>query len=267
MAEDISKISKQLQEGFNTTLEGRVAIVVGAGRGIGRAISINLANRNATLYLASRTMKYLNELAEPLEKKGVPLHMAEIDASDLAGVKRMAQDALNLFGRIDIMINPIGFDIPKLFMDRDPDEWGPVLASNLYSALYTTHAVLPSMVQQNYGRIIYVGTDAAKVGNKGLSISAAGKGGVNSFAKSLAREVTRYQITVNVVSMGPTETPLLERLTENSPDLLRRMISKIPMRRPGRAEEVAAMVGFLASDEASYITGQIISVSGGLTMV
>jgi 2-hydroxycyclohexanecarboxyl-CoA dehydrogenase len=247
-------------------LNGRVAIVLGAGRGVGRSIALDLANKGARLSLASRTLAPLQELVEILKSRGVEILGKEVDAADLSRLQAFVQETLKAFDRIDIMVNPIGEDIPKLFIDRDPEEWHAVIASNLYTTLNATYVVLPTMIQQDYGRLIYVGTDAAKVGNKGLTISAAGKGGVNAFAKSLAREVARHGVTVNVVSMGPTETPLLDRMREHSPDLLKRMIRQIPMRRPARAEEVAAMVSFLSSAEAGYITGQIISVSGGLTM-
>jgi 2-hydroxycyclohexanecarboxyl-CoA dehydrogenase len=247
-------------------LDGRVAIVLGAGRGVGRAIAMGLASKSAKLSLASRTWAPLEELVALLKGRGTEVLGEEVDATDLSRLESLVHETLNTFGRIDIMVNPVGEDIPKLFIEREPEEWQSIIASNLYSTLNATHAVLPVMMKQGYGRLIYVGTDAAKVGNKGLTISAAGKGGVNAFAKSLAREIARHGITVNVVSMGPTETPLLNRIREHSPDLLERMIRQIPMRRPARAEEVAAMVCFLASDQAGYITGQIISVSGGLTM-
>lgn len=261
-----NKNERKGQKEVHKSLNGRVALVAGAGRGIGRAITMDLASRGATLYLLSRTWAPLHEVLAMLTDSGVTAHGAEVDVTDLGRVRSVVEEVLKSFNRIDIMVNGIGEDTPQLFVDRNPDDWQAAIASNFYSALNTTYAVLPTMLDQRYGRLIFVGTDAAKVGNKGLTISAAGKGATNAFAKSLAREVARYGITVNVVTMGPTETPLLDRLRTLSPDLLERMIRKIPMRRPARAEEVAVMVGFLASDEASYITGQIISVSGGLTM-
>jgi 2-hydroxycyclohexanecarboxyl-CoA dehydrogenase len=247
-------------------LNDRVAVVLGAGRGVGRAIALDLADKGAALALCSRTWAPLKGLFELLKEREIEPVAEAVDATDLSRLRAFVDETLKTYGRIDIMVNPVGEDIPKLFVERDPEEWHAIIASNLYTSLNATYAVLPTMIEQGYGRLIYVGTDAAKVGNKGLTISAAGKGGVNAFAKSLAREVARHGITVNVVSMGPTETPLLDRIREASPDLLKRMIRQIPLRRPAQAEEVAAMVSFLASAEAAYITGQIISVSGGLTM-
>lgn len=262
----MGKIGTEQEKESSKDLSNKVAIVTGAGRGMGRAVALDLAGKGAKVSLVSRTWSPLQELVEMLKDRGVEVLGTEADVTDLSRVQAMVQETLKTFNRIDIMVNPVGEDTPQLFVDRNPDDWHATIASNLFTTLNTTYAVLPTMLEQRFGRLIYIGTDAAKVGNKGLAVSAAGKGGVNAFAKSLAREVVRHGITVNVVSMGPTETPLLERIRAKSPDLLERMIRQIPMRRPARAEEVAVMVGFLASVEAGYITGQIISVSGGLTM-
>ena len=248
-------------------LKDRVAFVTGAGRGVGRAIAMELGGRDARLSLVSRTLAPLLEVVKILKDRGTIVLGTEVDVTNLSQVQTAVQQTLDHFSKIDILVNTVGDDTPQLFIERNPEDWYSVIATNLFTVLNTTYTVLPNMLSQGYGRLIYIGTDAAKIGNRGVTISAAAKGGVNAFAKSLAREVAKHGITVNVVSMGPTETPLLDRLRRQSPDMVERIMRQIPMRRPAQPQEVASMVGFLASNEASYITGQIISVSGGLTMI
>jgi 2-hydroxycyclohexanecarboxyl-CoA dehydrogenase len=241
-------------------LNDKIAIVTGAGQGIGRAIAEKLAAEGATVVVTDLVERSAIETAEGL-RGAVALG---VDVTDRRGVQAMADQVARLFGRIDVLVNNAGWDKASPFVDSEPDDWDRAIAVNLYGALHTCKAVLPIMAAQGSGAVVNLGSDAGRVGSSGEAVYSAAKGGVIAFTKSLAREMARHQVRVNCVCPGPTDTALFASFA--GPKLREALTKAIPFRRLGQPADVANVVAFLASDEASYVTGQTISVSGGLTM-
>jgi len=189
-----------------------------------------------------------------------------VDVTDYAAVQRAFAFVRERLGPVDILVNAAGWDTPERFVDSEPATWERLLAINLRGVIHTVHAALPAMQERRYGRIISLGSDAGRVGSSGEAVYSAAKGGVIAFTKTIARETARHGITVNCVCPGPTDTPLLARFTEANPRLVEALQRAIPMGRLGQPADVAPAVAFLASDGAAFITGQTLSISGGLTM-
>jgi 2-hydroxycyclohexanecarboxyl-CoA dehydrogenase len=245
------------------TLEGRTALVTGAARGIGAGIARALAAAGARVALADVAGDTVRETAESLGERGLAIVM---DVSDARSVRAGVAEAEARLGPLDVLVNNAGVDTIAPFVETDEAVWDRLWAVNLKGTLLTTRAVLDGMIARECGRIISIGSDAGRVGSTGEAVYSATKGGVIAFSKSLAREVARHGITVNCVCPGPTDTALLEQVREYDEKLHASLARAIPLRRLGKPEDVAAAVAFLASDDAAYITGQTLSVSGGLTM-
>jgi 2-hydroxycyclohexanecarboxyl-CoA dehydrogenase len=245
------------------TLEGRNALVTGAARGIGAGIARALAAAGARVALADVAADSVREVAEGLGKRGLPIVM---DVSDARSVRAGVAEAEARLGPLDVLVNNAGVDTIAPFVETAEAVWDRLWAVNLKGTLLTTRAVLDGMIARQRGRIVSIGSDAGRVGSTGEAVYSATKGGVIAFSKSLAREVARHGITVNCVCPGPTDTALLEQVREYDEKLHASLARAIPLRRLGTPEDVAAAVAFLASDDAAYITGQTLSVSGGLTM-
>jgi len=191
------------------------------------------------------------------------------DITDRAAVDAAVEATQAQLGPIDVLVNNAGWDIFKPFTKTTPDEWQKLIAINLTGALHMHHAVLPGMVARNYGRIVNIASDAARGGSSGEAVYAACKGGLVALSKTLAREHARHQITVNVVCPGPTETALFQGFLEgagNPEKLVDAFRKAIPLGRLGQPDDLTGAIRFLASDDAAFITGQVLSVSGGLTM-
>jgi 2-hydroxycyclohexanecarboxyl-CoA dehydrogenase len=246
------------------TLEGRNALVTGAARGIGAGIARALAAAGARVALADVAADSVRETAEGLGKRGLAIVM---DVSDARSVRAGVAEAEARLGPLDVLVNNAGVDTIAPFIESSEAVWDRLWAVNLKGTLLTTRAVLDGMIARKRGRIVSIGSDAGRVGSTGEAVYSATKGGVIAFSKSLAREVARHGITVNCVCPGPTDTALLEQVREYDEKLHASLARAIPLRRLGKPEDVAAAVAFLASDDAAYITGQTLSVSGGLTMV
>jgi len=244
-------------------LEGRISIVTGAGRGIGRAIAEALAARGATVVVSDLDASSGEEVAAAL---GGPAVAIPADVSSRGSVDAMAAAVLERFGRVDVLVNNAGWDVAGPFVESDPADWDRVVGINLYGMLHTCRAVLPVMVGQGAGAVVNLGSDAGRVGSSGEAVYSAAKGGVIAFTKAVARETARHGVRVNCVSPGPTDTALFASMGGDDPKLREALVRAIPMRRLARPEEIAAAVAFLASDEAGFVTGQTLSVSGGLTM-
>ena len=238
-------------------LEGRVALVTGGARGIGAAIAAALREVGARVAVGDLDAR----AAAAGGALGVELDVSQPD-SVRAAVARVDSE----LGPVDVLVNNAGIDVIELFVDSDPADWERVIAVNLKGTLHCCRAVLDTMIERGRGRIVNLGSDAGRVGSSGEAVYSASKGGVIAFTKTLAREVARHGITVNCVCPGPTDTALLAQVEDFDPKLHAALARAIPMRRLGRPEDVAGAVVFLTSDAASFVTGQTLSVSGGLTM-
>lgn len=245
-------------------LQGRTALVTGAGSGIGAAIARKLAQCGATTIVSDLKLDAATAVADSIAADGLRAKECFIDVCDPASITD-AQQSLAADGLVpDVLVNNAGWDRLEPFIDNTPDFWRKVVDINFIGPVSVTRAFVEAMIASgNGGRIVNISSDAARVGSSGETVYAGAKGGLVSFTKSLAREMARHKINVNCVCPGPTDTPLYHA---NPPKLNEALVRAIPFRRIGRPEEIAGPVAFFASDEASYVTGQVLSVSGGLTM-
>jgi 2-hydroxycyclohexanecarboxyl-CoA dehydrogenase len=236
---------------------GRRAFVTGGARGIGAAIATRLAADGAEVLIGDLDGEAAGGLGTAIGARALVL-----DVADAAAAARVIEDA----GPLDILVNNAGVDDFGSFTDMTVARWRRLLAINLEGVLACTHAALPAMQRARYGRIVNVASEAGRLGAKGNAVYAAAKGGVIAFTRSIARESARHGVTVNAVAPGPIETPLLDSLRrrERGEQIVAAMTAATELRRLGRPEEVAAAVAFLASEEASYITGETLGVSGGM---
>lgn len=250
----------------NLTPKGSVAFVTGGAGGIGGAICHDLAAMGLTVAVADLSASAATQMANELPGDG---HMGvAVDVSDFDAVGMAVDDVTAALGDIDVLVNVAGWDRFIQFVDTEPDFWDQVIDINYRGVLNTTRHVVPGMVERQLGRVISIASDAARVGSSLEAVYSGAKGAVVSFSKSLAREVAKAGVTVNVVCPGPTATPLFDGLTEDlgNPNFGTALAKAIPMRRMGEPGDVSPAVAFLASEEARFITGQTLSVSGGLTM-
>lgn len=243
-------------------MSDRIAVVTGAGSGIGRAIALSLAEAGDRVVAADLSADGAAETAAQNQDRIV----AEIvDVADPDSVANLAAAVADRIGTPSVLVNCAGWDKTGPFLDATPEFADKVVAINYLGQVHVCRAFLPAMVEAgNGGRVVNVASDAGRVGSSGETIYAGAKGGVIAFSKSLAREMARHQIGVNVVCPGPTDTPLFHAGVDEK--LAQSLIRAIPFRRLAQPAEIAAAVRFFASADASYITGQVLSVSGGLTM-
>ncbi len=250
-------------------LTGKVAVVTGGARGIGKGISERLAALGARVAIADLLKEEAETEAAAIRKSGGLATAVSTDITNLESVMAMVEAVKSESGPVDILVNNAGWDRMKPFLDTTPEFWARVIDINFKGVLNTVFAIAPGMVARNGGRIINIGSDAARVGSMGESVYSGAKGAVVSFSKTLARELARSRITVNVVCPGPTPTPLLEEMKAEdgfAGKVLANMDRIIPLKRMGTPDDVASAVAFFASDQAGFVTGQVLSVSGGLTM-
>jgi 2-hydroxycyclohexanecarboxyl-CoA dehydrogenase len=245
-------------------LSGKVAFVTGAGRGMGAAIATRLAEEGVRVAATDIDRESAEATAAALGGVAVGLR---VDITDPDSVRAGVGGAVEALGPIDVLVNNAGWDRIAPFLDTDEDLWDRLIDINLKGPLRCAHAILPGMVERRAGRVINISSDAARVGSTGESVYSAAKAGIIGFTKTLAREMARHNITANVICPGPTDTPLLGEIVGEGNDALIDSLKRgIPMKRLGRPDDVAGAVAFLASDDAGFITGQTLSVSGGLTM-
>ncbi len=241
-------------------LTDKIAVVTGAGSGIGRATAIALADVGATVVVTD-----VNEEGgrETVAAVGDAARFVPLDVTDRGACDALATDLHGEFGRVDIVVNAAGWDIIQPFVDNTADFMDKIVELNLKGPINVCKAMVPALTASGSGRIVNVASDAGRVGSMGETVYAGAQGGVIAFTKSLAREMARHQIRVNCVAPGPTDTPLFAQQPEKMRQALERAI---PMRRVAQPSEIADAIVFFSSDRSSFITGQVLSVSGGLTM-
>jgi 2-hydroxycyclohexanecarboxyl-CoA dehydrogenase len=241
---------------------GRTALVTGGGGGIGQAIVRHL--------LASGYRVASADLSHPSGDPGPDedgLLAVNLDVTEPESVRACVARVVDEYGGVDVLVNNAGFQQHGLFLETTPETWQLLIGVNLVGTLAVTHEVLPHMVKAGSGRLINIASDAARVGSVFEAAYSAAKGGVISFTRTIAREAARHQVTANCICPGPTDTPMLAKYAEKNPRAFEALAKHVPLGRIGRPTDVAPLVTFLAGEEAGYITGQVISVSGGLTMV
>jgi 2-hydroxycyclohexanecarboxyl-CoA dehydrogenase len=242
--------------------QGKIALVTGGASGIGKATAMELARNGALVICADINETTGRALVEEAGRSKLNVEYEPIDLTDSASVRRCAAAVTARHPKIDILVNAAGFSVFHPFLETPPDYLDKVIAGNLTGALHLTQALLPSMIAAGNARIVNVASDAGRVGSTGETGYAAAKGGMIAFTKSLAREVARQGICVNCVCPGPTDTPLLDTRSDKLKDAFVRAIA---FRRLGKPQEIADAIVFFAGPKSSYVTAQILSVSGGLT--
>jgi 3-oxoacyl-[acyl-carrier protein] reductase len=243
-------------------LSGRVALVTGASRGIGRAIAAALAAQGATVVAAARE-RNAADTVEAITASGGKAETASVDVRDAAALDALVAGTLERHGRIDILVNNAGIAKDQLMLRMKREDWDAVIATNLTAVFALTQAVLKPMIRQKSGRIVCISSVVGQSGNAGQANYAASKAGLIGFAKAVAQEVASRNITVNVVAPGLIETDMTRAMTG---DARGEWAARIPLKRLGTPDDIAAAVCFLASHEASYITGQVLAVNGGMYM-
>ena len=241
----------------------KTAVVTGAGSGIGRATAQALAREGAQVIVADIDPAGGEATASAIRQQGGQATFMPVDMTDAASIAGFAAAVQASSGTVDVLVNAAGWGRTAPFVDGTPEFWNKLVALNFVGPMLLTKALLPAMIERASGRIVNIASDAGRVGSLGETVYAGAKGGLIAFTKSLARETARYQINVNCVCPGPPDTPLMAAVPDKVKEAL---IKAIPLRRLGKPEEVAEAVLFFASDRAAYVTGQVLSVSGGLTM-
>ena len=250
-------------------LQGKTVIVTGGGGGIGGATCRRFAQEGARVAILDLNLDAAETVAEAIRGTGGQAHALHCDITQRASVDTALAATEAHFGPVDVLVNNAGWDVFKPFTKTEPAQWDKLIAINLIGALNMHHAVLPGMVARRQGRIVNISSDAARVGSSGEAVYAACKGGLVAFSKTIAREHARHGITVNVVCPGPTDTALFAdyKLGAANPEkLIEAFTRSIPLGRIGQPDDLPGAIVFFASDDAGYITGQVLSVSGGLTM-
>ncbi|RAR61078.1 2-hydroxycyclohexane-1-carbonyl-CoA dehydrogenase [Paraburkholderia unamae] len=250
-------------------LEGKTVVVTGGGGGIGGATCRRFAAEGARVAVFDLSLEAALKVADDIHEKGGRALALRCDITNRAEVDTALAQAEAELGPVEVLVNNAGWDVFRPFTKTEPAQWAKLIDINLTGALHMHHAMLPRMVERKRGRIINIASDAARVGSSGEAVYAACKGGLVAFSKTIAREHARHGITVNVVCPGPTDTALFAEYKEgagNPEKLLEAFQRSIPLGRIGQPDDLPGAIVFFASDDAGYITGQVLSVSGGLTM-
>lgn len=249
--------------------DDRAVIVTGGGGGIGSAVCRGFAAEGGAVAVLDRAADPARAVADSITAQGGRAIAVECDITERTSVDAAVARVIDELGPIDVLVNNAGWDLFVPFLDTTPDDWSRLIDINLVGALHLHHAVLPGMVERGTGRVVSVSSDAARVGSSGEAVYAACKAGLIALAKTLAREHARHSITFNVVCPGPTDTALLSTFIDAAanPDKLREAFRRaVPMGRLGQPDDLVAAILFFASEGAGFVTGQVLSVSGGLTM-
>jgi len=250
-------------------LKEKVVIVTGGSGGIGAALCERFAEEGAKVVIFDLNAEGAGQVAARIRERGGQASAYRVDITDYAGIVAAVARVEGEQGPVDVLVNNAGWDHAARFLDTDPELWDKIININLKGPINLHHAVLKGMVARGKGRVVNIASDAGRVGSSGESVYSACKGGIIAFTKTMAREVARKQINVNVVCPGPTDTPLFRDFAgegESGIKLRTALEKAIPFGRLGQPGDVVGMVCFMASDDAAFITGQVVSVSGGLTM-
>jgi 2-hydroxycyclohexanecarboxyl-CoA dehydrogenase len=243
---------------------GRTTVVTGGASGMGRATTFLIARRGGRVLVGDVDRARGEEFAKEAAAETLPIEFLHLDLTKPDSVDTFADAARERLGAIDGLVNTAGWNRAEPFLQNTPEFWETIMTINLMGPVRLTHRLLPALIDSGRGRVVNVSSDAGRVGSSGDSVYAAAKGGLISFTKSLAREMAKNNVHVNCVCPGPTDTPLFRQQPENLRDAL---VKPIPLRRLGKPEEVAEVLAFFAGPRSEYVTGQVLSVSGGLTMV
>jgi len=249
--------------------ESKTVVVTGGGGGIGGATCRRFGREGANVAVFDMNLDAAEKVAAQIRADGGQAEAFRCDITDRAGVDAAVEAVQQRFGPIDVLVNNAGWDVFRPFTKTEPAQWDKLIAINLTGALHMHHAVLPGMAARKAGRIVNIASDAARVGSSGEAVYAACKGGLVAFSKTVAREHARHGITVNVVCPGPTDTALFADYKEgagNPEKLMEAFTRSIPLGRIGQPDDLPGAILFFASDDAAFVTGQVLSVSGGLTM-
>ncbi len=251
------------------SIKGKAAVVTGGAKGIGRAIGLRLARDGANVGILDIDKGLASKTVEEIKALNVKASAVECDVTNYAKVKAAVATIQREFGSVDILINNAGIDKSQFFVDTDEAVWDRFISVNYKSFLNATHACVPYMIDQKSGVIVSLGSDAGRVGNSGEVVYCGTKAAIMASSKALARELARFNIRVNSVSPGPVQTDLLSGLHEGEKGqkIMEAVAKMIPLKRLGHPEDVADVVAFLVSDDSRYVTGQVLSVDGGLTMI
>ena len=242
---------------------GKTVVVTGAASGIGKATAQTFASLGAHVIAGDLNLPGCEDTVQTITANGGKAVALRVDVTSPDSIDAFARDALAAGGTPTAVVNTVGWDVIEPFVKNTPEYWDQIVNLNFMGPVRITRAFLDPMMEANSGAIVYVASDAGRVGSTGETVYAGAKGGVIAFTKSLAREMARHQIRVNCVCPGPTDTPLFRSQPEKMQEALERAI---PLRRLAKPEEIADAIAFFASDRSSFITGQVLSVSGGLTM-
>ena len=249
-------------------IKDKVALVTGGSRGIGRAICLRLAEEGAKVAIADILEDESRKTAQDILAAGGQAQVVTTDVTQLDQVQACVRQVTDTWGPIDVLVNNAGWDKMEPFLQSQPQTWDKVIAINLRGPINFCHTVAAQMAERGQGKIISISSDAGRVGSTGEAVYSACKAGIIGFSKTLARELARAQVNVNVVCPGPTDTALLQQVSsgEKGAKIINAMTRAVPFRRLGQPEEIANAVAFFASPDADFVTGQVLSVSGGLTM-
>ena len=249
-------------------IKDKVALVTGGSRGIGRAICLRLAEEGAKVVIADILEDEARKTAGDILATGGQAQVVKTDVTQLDQVRACVRQVTDTWGPIDVLVNNAGWDKIEPFLQSEPETWDKVIAINLRGPINFCHTVAAQMAERGQGKIISISSDAGRVGSTGEAVYSACKAGIIGFSKTLARELARSQVNVNVVCPGPTDTALLQQVSagEKGAKIINAMTRAVPFRRLGQPEEIANAVAFFASPDADFVTGQVLSVSGGLTM-
>ena len=248
------------------SLSGKRILITGAASGMAREFTKHASADGAEVALLDINGEGLNETVGLLDDGATAL-TASVDLGVWEDVESAVEAMVEGLGGLDVVANVAGWDAPGVFWEQPLEHWHKLISINLWGALHICRATVPKLLETGSGRIVLVASDAGRVGSKGETVYAAAKGGQIALTKSLARELAPYGICINVVCPGPTRTPLFEQEEADNPKLMEKLVRAVPLRRIGEVEDMSRAIAFLASEASAYLTGQVMSVSGGLTMV